>query len=196
MLKIDNDRVANVNLTELIRSRRSISSFRPDPIPPGTIETLLETAVYAPNHHLTEPWRFVYMTGASVAAYAAIRRDMAMPGFMKMDPAVRELAANGTYHKFAAVPAYLVVIMGINSRPDIADEDYAACAALIQNFLLLAWAQGIGSCWKTLKDDIRLKTFVGLQENERSAGIIHLGYPAEIPASQRKSVLSRLTYLS
>ena len=196
MLKIDKDRVTNVNLADLIRSRRSISAFRPDPIPDGMIESLLETAVYAPNHRMTEPWRFVYITGDSVMTYAAIRRDMAMPGFLKMDPATREVAANGTYHKFADVPAYLLVIMDVNSKAEIAEEDYAACAALIQNFLLLAWAHGIGSCWKTLKDDIRLKTFIGLQENERSVGIIHLGYPAEIPVSHRKSALDRLTYLS
>jgi nitroreductase len=149
---------------------------------------LLDIAVYAPNHRMTEPWRFVYMTGQAVADYAAIRRDMALPGFAKLDDATRETAAVGTYRKFANVPAYLLVIMTVNPNAEIAEEDYGACAALIQNFLLLAWAQGIGSCWKTFKNDARLKSFVGLQDTERVAGIIHLGYPAETPTSTRKGV--------
>ncbi len=47
------------NITEIIRSRRSIGAFKDTPVAVGLVETLLESAVYAPNHRLTEPWRFV-----------------------------------------------------------------------------------------------------------------------------------------
>jgi len=198
MFKPDNATVNNVtskSLADLIRTRRTINTFRPDPIPAGTIEALLEIAVYVPNHRLTEPWRFVYITGNSVLTYATIRRQMALPGFAKLENDIREKASEGVYRKFADVPAYLLVIMTVNHNSEIAEEDYASCACLIQNFLLLAWAQGIGSCWKTFKNDARLQSFVRLDTNEKVVGIIHLGYPDETPISNRKSATERLTHL-
>ena len=60
-------------LPELIRTRRSISTFLDKPIPNGLIEGLLETAVWAPNHHLTEPWRFILLTGDAPKRYADYR---------------------------------------------------------------------------------------------------------------------------
>jgi nitroreductase len=61
------------SLAELIRTRRTVGAFTAQPIPADLIMTLLETAVWAPNHRLTEPWRFVMMTGAGCSAYAEVR---------------------------------------------------------------------------------------------------------------------------
>ncbi len=184
-----------MGLIDLIRTRRSISLFQPQPLPDDLIESLLETAVYAPNHRLTEPWRFIYLSGEAVARYAAIRRDMALSGFQHLAETELQKAAEGTYRKFATVPAYLLIVISQNPDPEIAEEDYAACAALIQNFLLLAWEQGIGSCWKTFKNDARLRALFGLQPGEKAVGIIHLGYPAELPISHRHNARERLTYI-
>ncbi len=183
------------SLATLIRTRRSVARFRPDPIPDGLVETLLETAVYAPNHRLTEPWRFVLISDQGVQQYAAIRQAMALPSLKAMSEAKREQIADDIYRKFSTVPAYLLVIMAENGTFEIAEEDYAACAALIQNFLLLAWERGIGSCWKSFKNDPRLREFVGLQAREKVVGIIHLGYPEAVPSSKRQSARERLTYI-
>ncbi len=50
----------NESLAHTIRNRRSIRSFKPETVPSEVILEMLETAVYAPNHRLTEPWRFIY----------------------------------------------------------------------------------------------------------------------------------------
>lgn len=50
----------NERLKHTIRNRRSIRSFKPETVPSEVILDMLETAVYAPNHRLTEPWRFIY----------------------------------------------------------------------------------------------------------------------------------------
>jgi nitroreductase len=184
-----------IGLAKLIRSRRSIAAYKPDPLPDGLIESLLETAVYTPNHRLTEPWRFIHLTGDAVQRYAAIRREMALPGLAKLSEVEREKAADATYHKFAQVPLHLVVALTPNRNPEIAEEDYAACAALIQNLLLLAWEQGIGSAWKTFKNDPRLRTLVGLQSEEKVVGIVQFGYPAAIPTSERQPARERITYI-
>lgn len=184
-----------IGLANLIRSRRSIAAYKPDPLPDGLIESLLETAVYTPNHRLTEPWRFIHLTGDAVQRYASIRREMALPGLAKLSDVEREKAANSTYQKFAQVPLYLVVALTPNSSPEVTEEDYAACAALIQNLLLLAWEQGIGSAWKTFKNDARLRALVGLQPEEKVVGIIQFGYPASVPSGQRKPAHERITYI-
>lgn len=175
-----------MNLAELIRSRRSVGAFTAESVPLALVEELLESAVYAPNHRMTQPWRFVVITGDAVERYAQIRAEMVS------DPA----KAEGTHAKFAAIPLYLVVINQPNSNPEIAQEDYAASAALIQNFMLLAWERGLGTAWKTFKPDPRLYEFAGVAEGETVVGIVHVGWPAEEPrAGQRKPVSGRITLI-
>jgi nitroreductase len=111
------------------------------------------------------------------------------------DESERQKAGDGTYAKFAAIPAYLVVIQKLAADPEIRDEDYAACAALIQNFMLLAWDQGIGTAWKTFKNDPRLRALAGLGEDEKVVGIIHIGYPDESPTSARSPINERITII-
>jgi nitroreductase len=183
-------------LAELIRTRRSVSVFLDKPIPEGLIEDLLETAVWTPNHHLTEPWRFVLLTGDGVKGYAAIRRDMAVEKAKLQNAEKIAQLSESTLKKFGSVPAYLLVAMKQNPDPEVCEEDYAACCCLIQNFMLLAWEQGLGTNWKTLKKDARLRTFFGLGPDEQAVGLVQVGYPAGPDTSNRKSARERLTYIS
>lgn len=185
-----------MQLAELIRSRRSIGAFTSDLVSLELVEELLETAVWAPNHRLTEPWRFIILTDAGREHYAAIRRDMALDGMKNQSEAEREQAAVGVYQKFLNVPAYLIVAMTTHPNPEIREEDYAATASLIQNFLLLAHDRGLGTCWKTFKEDARLRTYLGLGADEKVVGIIHMGYPAPVEVqSQRRPIHDRITIL-
>lgn len=177
-------------LEELIRTRRTISTFSDQPIDVALIESLLETAVWTPNHRLTEPWRFILITDEGVKGYASIRSEMAISIAATPEQIT---AKDAVFQKFANVPAYLVVALRTSPNPEIAEEDYGACCALIQNFLLLAWEQGIGTAWKTFKNDPRLRAFIGLNADERVAGIIQIGYPSETPVSERRSIQDRIT---
>ncbi|HVU13529.1 MAG TPA: nitroreductase [Phototrophicaceae bacterium] len=185
-----------MELAEMIRSRRSIGKFTDDPVSLDLVRELLESAVYAPNHRLTEPWRFVIAAHGAREKYAAIRRDMVL-GFMKdKGEAERQQAAAGTFQKFMNVPVYLFVIMPTSGDQELDDENYAACCCLIENFLLLAWERGLGTTWKTFKNDPRLRTLIGLGENERVVGIVHIGYSAEDErVGVRKPAHERLTIL-
>lgn len=183
-----------MNLTELIHSRRSVGAFTQAPVSEQVILELLETAVWAPNHKLTEPWRFVFLRGDGALRYAAIRRDMALESSATADEEARRQAGEGTYRKFASVPAYLAVIVKEHENPEIREEDFASCCCLIQNFLLLAWERGLGTSWKTYKSDPRLRALLGLAESEKVVGWLHLGYPADEESFRRRSpVRSRLT---
>lgn len=186
-----------MNLAELMRSRRSIGTFKDEPVALELVQELLDSAVYAPNHRQTEPWRFVVLTGAARAEYASIRSAMVLDGMKAEDEEQRQQAADGTHRKFMGVPLYLLVTMQPHANPEIREEDYAACACVIQNFMLLAWEQNLGTCWKTFKDDPRLRAFLGLDATEKVIGIIHVGYSAEEPRlTQRQPIHHRLTVLN
>jgi nitroreductase len=169
----------HASLQTLIRTRRTIGKFLQSPAPDTEqILDLLDAAVYAPNHHLTEPWRFVLLSGETKDKYAQIRGDMTAE---KIEPtkgeAARQEAWQGAYTKFANVPLYLVVAVRVDANSETAEEDFAAACAMTQNLLLLAWQQGIGTAWKTFKNDPRLRTLCGLAEDEKVVGIVHVGYP-------------------
>jgi nitroreductase len=184
------------SLSELIRSRRSINTFTDQPVSLDLIQDLLESAVYAPNHRLTEPWRFICFAGDARRPYASIRAQMVVDSMKTQSEADRQTASEGTFQKFMAVPAYLLVVMSQHIQPDIYEEDYAACSCVIQNFLLLAWEHGVGTNWKTFKDDPRLREALGITADEKVVGIIHVGYPTdEARTSRRQMAHTRLTIL-
>ena len=185
------------NLKDVIRSRRSVGLFKNEPVPLELVQELLESAIYAPNHRLTEPWRFIVIAEEARMHYATIRSQMVLDTLTTQGEAERKQAVEGTYRKFTGVPLYLLVAMQPHENAEVHEEDYAACACVIQNFLLLAWEQGLGTCWKTFKDDTRLRAFVGLNTGEKVVGIIHIGYPDEAERDgQRQPVQQRLTILN
>jgi nitroreductase len=186
-----------MDLAGLIRSRRSIGVFTTQPVPIELVQELLETAVYAPNHRMTEPWRFILVVDEGRERYAAIRRDMILDSMKSHGETERQQAAEGTYRKFMAIPMYLILAMKPHDDPETREEDYAACACVAQNFLLLAWDRGLGTSWKTFKNYSRLRAYLGLATDEKVVGVIHIGYPAETAQnSQRQSVNKRLTILN
>ena len=100
-----------MDLAHAIRTRRSVGAFTDQAVDPALVQELIDTAVWVPNHKMTEPWRFVFLSGEGVKRYASIRRDMALEGVPAQDEVTRRQAGEGTYQKFAIIPAYLGVIM-------------------------------------------------------------------------------------
>ena len=185
-----------MELAELIRSRRSIGIFNDAPVSLELVHELLESAVYAPNHRLTEPWRFIMLTGAGRERYAEIRCAMVLDFMKEKSETERKQATDGTYRKFINVPVYLLLVMRKQANAELDEEDYAACCCVIQNFLLLAWERGLGTIWKTFKNDVRLREFLKLDDQERVVGIVHIGYSAEEErAGQRKPAAERITVI-
>lgn len=176
-----------MDLAEIIRARRSVGAFTDAPVAEALVRELLETAVWVPNHRLTEPWRFVFLTGEGARRYASIRRDMAQDTSPDQSEAARQQAGEGVYRKFASVPAYLAVIVREHANPEVREEDYAACCCLVQNFLLLAWERGLGTSWKTFKRDPRLRALLNLADDEKVVGWLHLGYPADTEQPRRRA---------
>ena len=119
-----------VDLAELIRTRRTHKAYAPEPVDRATLDELFELARWAPNHNLTNPWRF------RVLGPDALERLKAAAGpeaAAKLDRAPTLVAAS--------------VVQGDDPVDDEEDRDAAACACYI--VLLAAHDRGLGGYWRT-----------------------------------------------
>jgi nitroreductase/YHS domain-containing protein len=170
-----------------IRSRRSVARLKPDPVPRAAVERMLEAAVWAPNHHLTQPWEFVVLGGEATRRFAEIRRDFRRTLFK--DPAAPEVqpALRKVYADTVAIPVIIVVTTTAPADPELRDDDYAATMCAIQNMLLVATGLGLGTYLRTggLIRYAPLRELLAVPDDRRIAGVLYMGYPDHIPERRR-----------
>jgi nitroreductase len=179
-----------------INQRTSVRRFRPDPVTRDTIERLLDCAVRAPNHKLTEPWRFSVLTGEARDRLAEIRAAHRLKRFADPSSAEAQAAANKVRDESRATPAYVVVMTLQNPDEQTREEDYAATMMAIANLMIAAQSLGLGSYLKTggvMRDPALLK-LGRVPEGARVVGIVSLGYPAEEEPPRRRKAAAELTH--
>lgn len=178
-----------MTLQELIADRRTVHDYRPEPLPDGAVERAVTAAMAAPNHRMTEPWRFVRVgpeaRGVLVGISADLKGGLAPLG----DSAVQKLKAK------MLNPAELLVVCQVrNAKPDVAREDYAAVACAVQNAMLSFWSEGLGSKWSTgaVTTDARTYAALGVDaELEEIVGFLWAGQAAlDVPKPRRRRALS------
>jgi nitroreductase len=151
-----------VDLDEAIRTRRTHKAYGPDPVGRETLDELLELARWAPNHNLTNPWRF------RVVGAQSLERLKAAAG--------PEAAA-----KLDRAPT-LVVASQVRSEDGVQDEeDVCAVAVAIAYVLLAAHARGLAGYWRTpgVLRTSEGRAAVGVPDSERVLGLVHLGQPRQ-----------------
>ena len=151
-----------MEIEEAIRTRRTHKAYGPDPVDRETLEQLLELARWAPNHHLTNPWRF------RVLGPEALERLKAAAG--------PEAAG-----KLDRAPT-LVVASATQSGDPVQDEE-DLCAAAVATYIVLlgAHARGLAGYWRTpaVLRSAEGRAAVGIEDGERVIGLIHLGPPRQ-----------------
>ncbi|CAG7644280.1 nitroreductase [Paenibacillus allorhizosphaerae] len=173
-----------MELARVIKERRSVHQFEDRPVPIELVKELLDTAVWVPNHKLTQPWRFVLVHGEGRRRLAEISRAGAEK--REKDPEKRQEFGQRFYDRFMSVPLFVAVVMKENTHPVTWEEDYASTSCIIHNFSLLAWEQGIGLVWETypLLHSPEFREALGVGPGEKIVGSLHVGYPSKIPAAQ------------
>jgi nitroreductase len=168
-----------VDVDDAIRTRRTHKAFEPEPVPRETLEELFCLARYAPNHHLTQPWRFRVLGPASLAR-------------------VKEAAGPTEAVKLDRAPTLVVASARLTGAQQQDEEDVCATAAAIYAVLLGAHARGLASYWRT-PAVLRLpagRAAAGIPDGERVLGLIHVGRPrTQPPAKERSPVESYLSFL-
>lgn len=176
---------------ETIKGRRTHLKFDTKPIEKKVIESLLECAVYAPNHLLTEPWRFYVLTGSKKNELAEQRRKARLATLEDPTSEKGIEAANQAYSFMADVPVVIAVTTQKSpDNPNREKEDYAAVSCAVQNMLLAAWDHGIGSYWGTgplTKKPIAYEIIGANETEEEIVGFIFFGYPKEEPVLKERN---------
>jgi nitroreductase len=178
-----------------INQRTSVRRFRPDPVAREVVERLLDCAVRAPNHKLTEPWRFAVLTGGARDRLAEIRARHRLKRYS--DPAAPEAlaAADKMLRESRETPVYIVAMAAVNPDEITREEDYAATMMAIANLMIAAESLGLGTYLKSggVMQDPELLELVGVLPGFRVVGLISLGYPSEQDPPRRRKPAAELT---
>src|SRR3954451_1188050 len=120
--------------SEAIRERRSIRRFADRAVAREEIESLIDAATLAPNHRLTQPWRFYVLGPEARYAYGRALGDRKARKLEDTEAAAKVRETVAQEHR--ALPAMIAVAVADNENPEIREEDYAAAMMAIQNILL------------------------------------------------------------
>jgi nitroreductase len=159
-----------VTLRELAAARRTHKEFGPGPVDRETLLELLDAARYAPNHHLTQPWRFRVLGPEALAR-------------------LKECAGESEAKKLDRAPTLVVATARLSGEVVADEEDVCATAAAITLVLLAATEAGVATYWRTpgILRTTRGRDAVGIERGERVLGLLHFGTPVRHP-SQRERV--------
>ncbi len=181
-----------MHIDAAIRERRSHKVFAGEPLDPDILRDLIELACWAPNHGLTEPWRFHAALGPSKDRLR-VAIDETLVAMRKPDAHSDEGRLAGKRRKMATridQAGAVVAVTCPNSvdEPVRAREDYAATCCAIQNLMLAATARGLASYWSTGKalDRTTVRTFWGLADDMVLVGTLFLGAPAHSMRGRRQ----------
>jgi nitroreductase len=152
-----------MDVEEAIRTRRTHKVYAPEPVEPALLDELLELACWAPNHNLTNPWRFRVVGPEALAA-------------------LKQAAGPESASKLDRAPTLVVASQVRDAADPVQDEeDLAATAAAIYIVLLAAHARGLAGYWRTpavLREPAG-RAAVGVPDGERVLGLLHLGRPRQ-----------------
>jgi nitroreductase len=161
---------------EAIRSRRTVKAFRPEPVPRETLGELLELARWAPNHHLTNPWRFRVLGPRTLDRLKEAAGELAAasaPAGADAQELARAAAA-----KLDRAPTLVVCSVKRSNDPIQDEEDRHAASIAAYIVLLAAHARGLAGYWRTpavLRSE-RGAEAVGIPADEAFLGLLHLGH--------------------
>ncbi len=180
---------------EAIQRRISVRRFRPDPVSRDTIQRLLDCAVRAPNHKLTEPWRFAVIVGDARERYAEIRAAHRLKRFSDPRSAEALAGADKVRREALETPAFVVVMCAVNPDEITREEDYASAMMATANMMIAAESLGLATYLRTggVMREPSLGDLVGATDGFRVAGILSLGYPAEADPPRRRRPAAEVT---
>ena len=151
-----------MDVIDAIRARTSVRSYSDEPVPEEKMQRILEAARLAPSAMNYQPWHFIVVK----------------------DEGKRELLSKGRYAKFLKESPVVVVGCGDSKR---SPHWYAVDVTIaMQNMVLAATSEGLGTCWIGSFDEGSVKEALGVPEHMAVVAMMSLGYP------RKKSDLSAL----
>ena len=168
-----------MELADAIKTRRTHKAYGPEPVERETLEELFELARWAPNHHVTNPWRFRVLGPDSLAQ-------------------LKEAAGSEAAAKLDRAPTLVVASAAQSGDPVQDEEDLCAAAVASYIVLLAAHDRGLAGYWRTPEVLRRPegRAAVGVGEDEHVIGLLHLGRARQEKAPpERLAPADFVTYL-
>jgi len=180
-------------VTEVIRNRRTIypEMYSARKIHKEIIEDLLNNAIWAPTHGLTQPWRFTVFTDKGLVKLSEFQSELYKKLFT--GDSFNEMKFNKLKNRPLLASAVIAVSVKRDKKEKISElEETEAVACAIQNMHLTATAYGLGAFWASPKLIYRpeMKDFLNLEEKDNCIALFYIGYPSmdEWPKGQRRPI--------
>lgn len=172
-----------MDLYEGLISRRTIHRFDNKPVSDDVIRLMLNAAIQAPNHHLSEPWRFVVIRGSSLKNLAHYRYEVALAKARKQNRPQAERIATQAREDYAMLSVVIAVVQMLSDDPYRQLEDYAAVSCATYAMTLAAWNLGVGTYWGTgaITRYPPALQLCQVSNDERIVAFLRVGYPAVVP---------------
>jgi nitroreductase len=179
-----------VELYEGLIGRRTVYKYQEREVPEPALERALEAGRWAPNHKLTEPWRFTVVGAQTRARLGDVAARLGAKKAEGLPDEEKERQVARARSKIADVPALIVFSYTRSPDDDFRDrEDYAAAVCAVQNVQLSLWADELGSQWSTggVTRDGESYEVLGIDSDAESIiGFLKVGFPLKVPSVGRK----------
>jgi nitroreductase len=152
---------------ELMLSRRSVRQFKPDPVSRDILKKLVNSARLAPSGANIQPLEFVVIDDEELRE--------------KLFPCLKwaaYIAPEGNPKPGCEPTAYVIILVNADVRKSGFERDVGAA---VENMILTAWEERIGSCWIASADTNRIQKMLKIPENYKVDSVLALGYPDEDP---------------
>jgi len=187
-------------INNLIKHRRSVfqKDYTGERVKTEIVNQMLENANWAPNHKMTEPWRFVVFTGDGLKKLAEFQGAC-----YKRVTSLSDSFKEERYQALLTKPMLSSHIIAVGVKRDEARrlpeiEEIGAVYCAIENMYLTAAAYGIG-CYLSsggITYFEEAKEFFGLGKDDRLLGFLHIGIPkGEVPDGRRRPIAEKVRWI-
>jgi len=164
-----------LDIIDIIKARRSIRKFKPEPVPEDIIDKVLEAGRWAPSGLNNQPWLF------------AVVRDREK---------IEKISGLTHYSKIVLSAQVLLPVFFDTEKGYHREKDMQGIGACLQNMLLEAHSLGLGAVWlgEIIKSDRQIRELLGLGDGLELMAVIALGFPDQTPRAPRRELKELIVY--
>jgi nitroreductase len=194
-------------LLTLVQKRRTVRSFKPDPIPEGCVEKIIEVARWAPSGFHTQPWEFVVVQKKDVKDAIVRVIDGHAPPIKNIQP--EDATSNASQLSFRDAPVFILLLVdwrakvGLPGHPTeknalVTEIYYSSLASAFLYMHLAAASLGLASQWYTSASrpeaEQEIRKIIGIPDPLSIYDMMVLGYPAASPSPKELRKLKTMIH--
>jgi nitroreductase len=163
-----------MDIYDLIEKRRSVRTFREDPIPSESMDKLKNAMRLAPSAHNAQPYKFILVTEKELK---------------------KQVAEAASSQRFIATAPIIVVAVSLTPNDVLSSEvpTYALDIAIALDHLsLVAVEENLGTCWVGSFDQKPIKFALNIPEEYKIGAIMAIGTPYDDPAVKARKKIGEL----